>query len=67
MLVIQGLEDHIAVPENGRSLAEDYPDRVRLVEVEGAGHGVAFERPDVVITAVSEFLEEVEGRRAADE
>lgn len=60
MLVVQGLEDHIAVPENGRRLAADYPERVRLHEIPAAGHGVLFERPKEVIAAVLAFLQDVE-------
>jgi pimeloyl-ACP methyl ester carboxylesterase len=33
MLVIQGLADVIAPPENGRSLKADYPERVTLLEL----------------------------------
>ena len=60
MLVVQGLADHIAVPENGRRLAADYPGRVRLHEIPGAGHGVLFERPDAVVPEVVAFVQRVE-------
>jgi len=60
MLVIQGLEDHIAVPENGRRLAADYPARVRLREIPDAGHGVLFEHPQVVIAEVLAFVQHIE-------
>lgn len=60
ILIVQGLEDHIAVPENGRRLAADYPDRVRLHEIPGAGHGVLFERPDAVIAEVVAFVRRIE-------
>lgn len=60
MLVVQGLGDHIAVPENGRRLAADYPERVRLHEIPDAGHGVLFERPDEVISVVLAFIQHVE-------
>jgi pimeloyl-ACP methyl ester carboxylesterase len=56
MLVVQGLDDRIAPPENGRSLARRHPDRVRLLELEGAGHDPLRERPDRVIPAVLAFL-----------
>lgn len=60
MLVVQGEDDHIAVPENGRRLAADYPERVRLREIPQAGHGVLFERPDEVIAEVLAFLRDME-------
>ena len=60
MLVVQGLEDHIAVPENGRRLAADYPERVRLREIPDAGHGVLFERPQDVIAEVLAFVQHIE-------
>ncbi|MGR8921424.1 MAG: alpha/beta fold hydrolase, partial [Gammaproteobacteria bacterium] len=65
MLVVQGLEDTIAPPQNGRALHLADPDRVRLVEVPDAGHGVLFERPDVVVPAVLEFLRAVEAARGS--
>jgi pimeloyl-ACP methyl ester carboxylesterase len=60
MLIVQGLADRIAVPENGRRLAADYPDRVRLREIPGAGHGVLFERPDIVVPEVIAFVQTIE-------
>ena len=60
MLVLQGLEDHIAVPENGRRLARDFPDRVRLREIENAGHFLLFERPEIVIAELLSFVREVD-------
>ena len=55
MLVIQGLADVMAPPENGRSLKTDYPDRVTLVELEGLGHLMTRERPDLVAEAIVAF------------
>jgi pimeloyl-ACP methyl ester carboxylesterase len=59
-LVIQGLDDDVAPPENGRSLARDHPDRVRLLEIAGAGHNVLTERPDAVVPAIVGFVREIE-------
>jgi pimeloyl-ACP methyl ester carboxylesterase len=56
MLVIQGLADVIAPPENGRSLKADFPDRVTLVELDGLGHLVSPERPDLVADAIIGFV-----------
>jgi pimeloyl-ACP methyl ester carboxylesterase len=52
MLVLQGLHDVIAPVENGRSLKQDYPDRVTLVEFPDLGHSMARERPDLVSDAI---------------
>src|SRR5258705_4463519 len=53
MLVLQGLNDVVAPPENGRSLQRDYPDRVTLVEFAGVGHRMVHERPDLVAGAIT--------------
>jgi pimeloyl-ACP methyl ester carboxylesterase len=61
MLVIQGLADVIAPPENGRSLKIDYPDRVTLVELPGLGHLMTEERPDLIAEAVITFVHKLNG------
>ena len=55
MLVLQGLQDVIAPPENGRSLKRDHPERVTLVEFDGLGHYMAHERPDMVVGAIVDW------------
>jgi pimeloyl-ACP methyl ester carboxylesterase len=52
MLVLQGLHDVIAPPENGRSLKRDYPNRVTLVEFPELGHAMIHERPDLITSAI---------------
>ncbi len=52
MLVLQGLYDVVAPPENGRSLKRDHPERVTLVEFEDLGHSMARERTDLVVNAI---------------
>jgi len=64
MLVIQGLEDYVAVPENGRSLALDFPDRVRLLEIPDAGHQALSQRPDLIIPEVVSFITKIENDSA---
>jgi pimeloyl-ACP methyl ester carboxylesterase len=59
MLVIQGLADVMAPPENGRSLKADYPDRVTLVELDGLGHLMTRERPDLVADAIVAFARDL--------
>ncbi len=59
VLVVQGLQDRVAVPANGRayvdSLLADGVD-ARLVEVDGAGHALLPEQPEVVASALVDFL-----------
>jgi pimeloyl-ACP methyl ester carboxylesterase len=56
LLVVQGLEDEIAPPANGRMLMEALGERVSLVELENAGHALLVEQPEAVATALAEFL-----------
>jgi pimeloyl-ACP methyl ester carboxylesterase len=45
VLIIQGLDDRMAPPENGRALADDLGPRGRLVELDRMGHAMVPERP----------------------
>jgi pimeloyl-ACP methyl ester carboxylesterase len=56
MLVVQGLQDAVALPQNGRLLQSEYSDRVELVEIDGAGHALLPEQPDAIAAAVLRFL-----------
>lgn len=56
LLVVQGLQDRVAPPANGRALAEQRRDHTELVEIDGAGHALLPERPDEVAAAVVDFL-----------
>jgi len=58
LLVVQGLDDRIAPPGNGRALRDQLGARVRLVEVPNAGHAFLFEQPKIVTEAVIAFLRE---------
>jgi pimeloyl-ACP methyl ester carboxylesterase len=58
MLVVQGLEDGIAPPENGRDLRRLYPDRVKLVELKRAGHAMLPEQPAAIGEAFISWLKE---------
>ena len=62
ILVVQGLEDRMAPPENGRTLAQRLGRRVTLVEVANAGHALLPEQPDRVADAVVDFLRSGAGR-----
>jgi pimeloyl-ACP methyl ester carboxylesterase len=59
MLVIQGLSDVVAPPENGRSLKADYPERVTLEEFAGLGHFMIRERPDLIAEAIIAFMQKL--------
>ena len=56
MLVIQGLQDKVAPPGNGRDLKTNYPNRVTLVEIDGAGHGLVVEHPVRIAEESVRFL-----------
>ena len=58
MLVVQGSDDRTAPPANGRALASEFPDRVRLVDLPRAGHGLVVEQPDAVTQAILNWLRE---------
>lgn len=58
MLVIQGLQDKIAPPGNGRDLKANYPGRVTLVEIDGAGHAALVEHPARLADETVRFLRE---------
>jgi pimeloyl-ACP methyl ester carboxylesterase len=63
MLVIQGLQDTIALPENGRQLKAAFSNRVELVEIDGAGHALLPEKPEEIADAVLSFLRRVHQAR----
>lgn len=56
MLVVQGTDDVVAVPENARSLVAEFPDRVTVVEIPHAGHALLPEQPEQVEKAILAFL-----------
>jgi pimeloyl-ACP methyl ester carboxylesterase len=60
-LVIQGLQDRTAPPENARLLKAETPDRVELIELAGAGHALLPEKPAEISEAVTTFLRKVAG------
>lgn len=62
VLVVQGLQDRIAVPENGRRYVRDLRVRAELVEIDGAGHGLLPERPAEIAGALCAFLRGVDAR-----
>jgi pimeloyl-ACP methyl ester carboxylesterase len=56
LLVVQGMEDVIAPPENARLLAEEYGDRVKIYELDGSGHAMLPEQPERIVQAIIDYL-----------
>lgn len=56
LLVIQGLEDRLAPPANGRALREECGERVQLIELPDAGHALLPEQPEAIAQAMLAFL-----------
>ena len=65
VLVVQGLQDKVAPPGNGRDLKTNYPERVTLVEIDGAGHGIVVEKPVRIAEEATRFFSDhpIRGRR----
>ena len=59
MLVIQGLEDQSAVPENGRILKEENGERVKLINIEDVGHFMIYEQPERIVDEIIMFLSDL--------
>lgn len=59
MLVIAGLQDTIAPPEDTIDILEErFPDRITAVRLDGAGHALLPEKPDEIAEAVLIWLEQ---------
>lgn len=56
MLIVQGLDDKTAPPENGRQMLAEFPDRITLVNLENAGHLMGMEQPQATAAAIIGFL-----------
>jgi pimeloyl-ACP methyl ester carboxylesterase len=52
VVIVQGLADVSAPPQNGRLLKEQIGDRATLVELPGIGHALAVEDPDAVAAVI---------------
>jgi pimeloyl-ACP methyl ester carboxylesterase len=55
MLVIQGLDDLVTLPENGEILKRDNGDRVTLINIENAAHSMVHEKPKRVAEEILSF------------
>jgi pimeloyl-ACP methyl ester carboxylesterase len=60
MLVIQGKEDRIAPVANGHLLREKYPERVRVHDLDDAGHMLFVEKPEEISQLIAAFAEEID-------
>jgi pimeloyl-ACP methyl ester carboxylesterase len=56
VLVIQGLQDQLAVPENGRRYVAEVAKHATLREIDGAGHALLPERPNAIAETLIPFL-----------
>ncbi|MBM3657984.1 MAG: alpha/beta hydrolase [Actinobacteria bacterium] len=61
VLVVQGLDDRMAPPANGRALVDEIGARARLLELTGMGHAMLPERPADLAAALLGFLDDIEG------
>lgn len=56
MLVVQALEDRIALPANSQDLKKRFPDQVTLAELPHAGHAMLPEQPAKIVEIISQYL-----------
>jgi pimeloyl-ACP methyl ester carboxylesterase len=57
MLVMVGLDDLVAPPENGLRLAESRPNTT-LIGLPNCGHSMLDEQPETIIRSLGHFLRE---------
>jgi pimeloyl-ACP methyl ester carboxylesterase len=55
LLVIQGLQDAVAPPENGRMIKAELGGLVDLLDIDGAGHALLPEQPENIAQAIIAF------------
>ncbi len=56
MLIVQGMDDKTAPPENGRRMKIEFGERITLVNLQGAGHAMGLEKPQETADAILSFL-----------
>jgi len=56
MLVLTGLQDLVAVPENALNLAKERPN-TWLVGIPNCGHNMVFEQPEALIKLIVDYIE----------
>jgi pimeloyl-ACP methyl ester carboxylesterase len=62
LLVIQGLQDVVAPPENGHMMKAEMGARLELVDIDGAGHAMLPEQPEKIAAAIVSFARKQETR-----
>jgi pimeloyl-ACP methyl ester carboxylesterase len=58
ILAIHGTDDQISPIENARATQKQAGSRIRLIEVEGAGHVLFSEHAERIVTSIVQFLKE---------
>jgi len=53
MLIVQGLDDKIAPPQNGVLMQERFGERIQVVNLKDAGHLMGLEKPLEVSAATN--------------
>jgi pimeloyl-ACP methyl ester carboxylesterase len=56
MLVLQGRDDRMAPPANGHALRERFGERVRVIDIERAGHLLPLEAMESVAREIANFV-----------
>lgn len=56
MLIVQGLDDVLAPPANGRTLQKKLGNRVQLVELENTAHALLPEQPEIITQTILNFI-----------
>lgn len=56
MLIIQGLDDKTAPPENGEQMKKEFGERITLVNLSNAGHLMGLEKPEDTVLTITAFL-----------
>jgi pimeloyl-ACP methyl ester carboxylesterase len=61
LLVIQGLQDVVAPPENGHMMKAEMGDRVELIDIDNAGHAMLPEQPEKIAESIIGFARKQSG------
>ncbi len=56
MLIVQGVGDKTAPPENGSQMKLEFGERITLVALKAAGHAMELEKPRKTAAAIVSFL-----------
>lgn len=56
VLVLQGVQDAVAVRENADLLAKEFGNRIKVIDVPKAGHALLPEQPEFIADAILDFL-----------